>query len=239
MGARRHDEITVTICNSLAFVAWGVTAKSAGPHGPAEVPPELGVLFLDPADGVAQAPLDVRPRSLGGGRHPAPASTEAQPLGELLRQERDLLARLAGAGSSRMSNREESARAAELLARLREASAGERQELLVEYVRQQAARILRLGADQLPKRRTGFFELGLDSLMAVELRNALGQVRGALRRQSRRRVRIVALLMPPSVTQRWRARTVRAFTDTVNAVARWRDSTVRALSVRRMLTRTR
>jgi transglutaminase-like putative cysteine protease len=76
-------------------------------------------------------------------------------------------------------------------------------------------------------------------LTTSELRNALAQVRAALRRQSRRRVRITALLMPPSVTQRWRDATVRTFTDTVNAVARWRNATVRALSVRRMLTRTR
>jgi hypothetical protein len=76
-------------------------------------------------------------------------------------------------------------------------------------------------------------------LTTTELRDALAQVRGALRRQARGRIRIVAVLMPPSVTQRWRAAVVRTFTDTVNAVARWREATVRALSVRRMLTRTR
>jgi transglutaminase-like putative cysteine protease len=76
-------------------------------------------------------------------------------------------------------------------------------------------------------------------LTTTELRNALALVRSALRQQARRRVRIAATLMPPSVTQRWRAASVRALTDMVNAVARWRDATVRATSVRRMLTRAR
>jgi hypothetical protein len=65
----------------------------------------------------------------------------------------------------------ETSSAAELAARLQSAAPGERREVLIEYVREQVARVL--GAGRLPDRRTGFFELGMDSLMAVELRNRL------------------------------------------------------------------
>jgi SAM-dependent methyltransferase len=49
----------------------------------------------------------------------------------------------------------------------------EREELLVDYVRAHVARVLKLGADEAPDRRSRLMDLGLDSLMAVELRNRL------------------------------------------------------------------
>ncbi|MGE3806182.1 MAG: SDR family NAD(P)-dependent oxidoreductase, partial [Gemmataceae bacterium] len=44
---------------------------------------------------------------------------------------------------------------------------------MVSHVQQQVARVLGLPAGQLPDLKKGFFELGMDSLMAVELRNRL------------------------------------------------------------------
>jgi acyl transferase domain-containing protein/acyl carrier protein len=50
---------------------------------------------------------------------------------------------------------------------------GDRREHLTHYVQQQVAAILGLNANQLPPPRQGFFDLGMDSLLTVELRNKL------------------------------------------------------------------
>jgi acyl carrier protein len=55
------------------------------------------------------------------------------------------------------------------------ASADERQKQLRDYVRAEVAAVLGLEAAQLPASETGFAEMGLDSLMAVELRKRLSQ----------------------------------------------------------------
>jgi hypothetical protein len=56
---------------------------------------------------------------------------------------------------------------------LREALPTERRELLVERVCRQVARLLRLEAGRRPDPRGRLMEMGVDSLMAVELRNVL------------------------------------------------------------------
>ena len=60
-----------------------------------------------------------------------------------------------------------------LMQRLRDAAPAEREDLLVAYVREHVTRVLRLEADAAPGRRQRLMDLGLDSLMAVELRNRL------------------------------------------------------------------
>jgi acyl carrier protein len=55
------------------------------------------------------------------------------------------------------------------------ASAEERRDRLVDHVRRHVAHVLRLGAGRVVDRRHRLMDLGLDSLMAVELRNRLGQ----------------------------------------------------------------
>ena len=63
------------------------------------------------------------------------------------------------------------ASAEDLLSRLREAPA--REELLVAFLQQEVQAVLRLPT--APEPTVGFFDLGMDSLMAVELRNRLNR----------------------------------------------------------------
>jgi len=59
----------------------------------------------------------------------------------------------------------------DLLSRLQEAPA--REELLVSFLQQEVQAVLRLSSS--PESTVGFFDLGMDSLMAVELRNRLNR----------------------------------------------------------------
>ena len=63
------------------------------------------------------------------------------------------------------------ASAEDLLSQLREAPA--REELLVSFLQQEVQAVLRLPS--APEPTVGFFDLGMDSLMAVELRNRLNR----------------------------------------------------------------
>jgi SAM-dependent methyltransferase len=61
------------------------------------------------------------------------------------------------------------------LDRLEGRSAAERIELLRELVRAEVMKVMRLDSDSPPARHDRLMELGMDSLMAVQLRNALNQ----------------------------------------------------------------
>ena len=61
----------------------------------------------------------------------------------------------------------------DLLTRLRETPLAEREDLLVSYLQREVQAVLRLPSEPAPK--VGFFDLGMDSLMAVELRNRLNR----------------------------------------------------------------
>jgi len=62
--------------------------------------------------------------------------------------------------------------------RITSAPLGRRRALLGDFVRDQVARVLELGPSQLPDPRQPLDQLGLDSLIAVELRNVLGRAVG-------------------------------------------------------------
>ena len=64
--------------------------------------------------------------------------------------------------------------AGDLLARVGRAPAAEREALLVAFLQEELQAVLRLAAP--PEPTAGFFDLGMDSLMAVELRNRLNRV---------------------------------------------------------------
>ena len=57
--------------------------------------------------------------------------------------------------------------------RLAEAPASEREAVLLAYVREQVAAVLGLDPSHPPSDKTGLTDMGMDSLMAVELRNRL------------------------------------------------------------------
>ena len=61
----------------------------------------------------------------------------------------------------------------DLLSRLREAPAAARADLLVSFLQREVQAVLRLPAPPAPT--VGFFDLGMDSLMAVEIRNRLNR----------------------------------------------------------------
>ena len=65
----------------------------------------------------------------------------------------------------------------DLLSRLREAPAATREELLVTFLQREVQAVLRLPSKPAPS--VGFFDLGMDSLMAVELRNRLNRALSA------------------------------------------------------------
>jgi len=58
--------------------------------------------------------------------------------------------------------------------RLQDAMAGERTELMRDFVRERVVRVLRLDAAEAPGRADRLMDIGFDSLMAVQLRNQLG-----------------------------------------------------------------
>ncbi|MDE5117737.1 MAG: type I polyketide synthase, partial [Trichodesmium sp. St2_bin2_1] len=61
----------------------------------------------------------------------------------------------------------------ELLAKLEAASNEKRQEILTGHIREQVAQVLGFSSSKLPEVNVGFVEMGMDSLMAVELRDQL------------------------------------------------------------------
>ena len=68
---------------------------------------------------------------------------------------------------------DDSAAAEDVLSRLRSAPAAGPEEVLVSFLQQEVQAVLRLSSSPSPT--VGFFDLGMDSLMAVELRNRLNR----------------------------------------------------------------
>ncbi|HEY9088383.1 MAG TPA: beta-ketoacyl synthase N-terminal-like domain-containing protein [Anaerolineaceae bacterium] len=110
---------------------------------------------------------------------PAPGSP-AEILGEsviLARPEHAVepleAAVLDGEDEHARAHTQEAAPADDLLQRLAEALPDERKEMLLDLVRAHVMGVLRLDADEAPDRKARLMDLGVDSLMAVELRGRL------------------------------------------------------------------
>jgi acyl transferase domain-containing protein len=84
-----------------------------------------------------------------------------------------LLSELVSETSARASGECAATQQPELPQRLREAVPSERHNLLTTYLQGEVAAVLGLAPSQLPDSREGFFDLGMDSLMAVALKNRL------------------------------------------------------------------
>ncbi|NEQ72618.1 MAG: SDR family NAD(P)-dependent oxidoreductase [Okeania sp. SIO2C9] len=66
-----------------------------------------------------------------------------------------------------------SEKSSELLQELHQAPESERNQMLIEHLQNDVAKIIGLSKSQLPDPELGFFKMGMDSLMAVQLRNML------------------------------------------------------------------
>ena len=89
------------------------------------------------------------------------------------RRKLEALGRDAGAPATTDAPALAAERADEFRRRVADAMPADREEMLVAYVRQHVAAVLTGDASQLPERRHKLMDMGLDSLMAVELRNRL------------------------------------------------------------------
>ncbi len=65
------------------------------------------------------------------------------------------------------------AKQVELLRQLEQASASDREHLLIAHIQEEVAKVLRFESSYQPNPQQGFFEMGMDSLMSVELKNRL------------------------------------------------------------------
>ncbi|MFN2256214.1 MAG: beta-ketoacyl reductase [Candidatus Promineifilaceae bacterium] len=71
-----------------------------------------------------------------------------------------------------------SAKQTDLLRQLEDAPAGDRENMLMTYLQSEVARILEFEPSRLPEVDQGFFEMGMDSLMAMELKYSLDESLG-------------------------------------------------------------
>ena len=150
--------------------------------------------------GARAAPNTFQPTSgkgarSAGGKWRRPRGDYAHAMADLLPAVHSRSAplwQIAGRGRGRQAGLRPRGDAAALRERLKEASAGERRELLIAFVRQQAMKTLGI-TDTIDASRP-LRELGLDSLMSVTLVNRLESVLGI-------RISTVKLIKGPSIAQ--------------------------------------
>jgi len=116
---------------------------------------------------VVVAPEDDSPAS-SGGQHVILARKPGEDVPARIDQGAPGQARIAGESTAAVDP------AASLLETLRDSPSDERESILVDFVRDHVMRILRLSPDAEPGRTDRLLDIGFDSLMAVQFRNALG-----------------------------------------------------------------
>ena len=67
----------------------------------------------------------------------------------------------------------------ELLHQLQETIISERENLLIARIQDEVVKVLQFDSSYRPNPRTGFFDMGMDSLMSVELKNKLEKIVGS------------------------------------------------------------
>jgi acyl carrier protein/short-subunit dehydrogenase len=85
--------------------------------------------------------------------------------------QRSLLAEIAS--QPQQDSELESVKPLTLLEQLKKVSGSDRQEFLMSYIQSQVLQVLGMESANLPERDRGFSEMGIDSLMAVEIKNRL------------------------------------------------------------------
>lgn len=155
-------------------IDWGGWSEigAAADRGMEQTVGEIGIGIISPDDGIA-----VLDRLLAGScPHVAVSPIDWTVFGQRFagRATPPFLAGLVddARGRSDHTTATESARV-DLAAQLADLPADRRSAALLDFVREQAARVLAVGVDEIGD-RVPLSELGLDSLMAVELRNLLG-----------------------------------------------------------------
>jgi acyl carrier protein len=68
---------------------------------------------------------------------------------------------------------------AQLIELLRDATSDQREQMLLDFVGEEVAAVLKMPPDEPPSHDAGLFELGMDSLMSVELKRRLERGFGA------------------------------------------------------------
>ncbi len=71
------------------------------------------------------------------------------------------------------TNSAQPAKQLELLRQLEETIASDRDNVLIAYIQTEVAQVLRFEASYQPNPQQGFFDMGMDSLMSIELKNRL------------------------------------------------------------------
>jgi acyl carrier protein len=84
-----------------------------------------------------------------------------------------LLSELVGEVEPQEETKQALAQQHEILQQLEAAPPGNRHSLLIRHIQSEAAKVMKLEPSQLPDPQKGFFDMGMDSLMAVELKNCL------------------------------------------------------------------
>jgi acyl carrier protein len=136
-------------------------------QGMAEIPPAEGLRVLERIWHAGCAQVGVLPVDWNEVFRRNPAAADSP-----------FLTALTGEARMRAKLEVSSAARTELLRRLEQARPSERREVLLHCVQAEAAKVLGVDASRTLDPRRPLNEIGLDSLMAVELRNALGQLAG-------------------------------------------------------------
>ncbi len=129
------------------------------------IPPDLGLKILEKLLSQSRAQVAVLPIHW-------PAFLRQFPVGNAPALVSDFAAEQVQTSVAEATSR------SKLLEQLQQTAPSERKELLVGYLRDQAIRILGLQASYSLDTRQPLNEMGLDSLMAIELKNALSQAVG-------------------------------------------------------------
>ncbi|RQH04064.1 type I polyketide synthase [Okeania hirsuta] len=170
-GYRRSRGLSGLAINWGAWASGGMAARLAVEHqnriqnsGIGEIAPKEGMYSLDLLLGnqSARSQVGVIPVEWSVLAEHWSGITKSSLLQELLKKEK-----LADNDTLQQKVK------VEILAKLETALEEERQEILTEHIRGEVVQVLGLSSSQLPEMNLGFMEMGMDSLIAVELKNRL------------------------------------------------------------------